>query len=116
MRVQGPENKLDFSNVVDVANAFATCAVEPGAKNEIFNCTRGQGRPILEAAEMIQARIGGAIETLPHDEFYPNRDTLCSDKLQEYTKWRPTVDIEQGIPAYLDWILEQPYIKAMPKF
>ena len=34
---------------------------------------RGQGRPILEAAEMIQARIGGAIETLPHDEFYPNQ-------------------------------------------
>jgi nucleoside-diphosphate-sugar epimerase len=116
MRVQGPENKLDFSNVIDVANAFATCAVNPHAKNEIFNCTRGQGRPILEAAEMIQSRIGGKILTLPHDEFYPNRDTLCSDKLQELTDWRPTVDIEQGIPEYLDWILEQPYIKAMPLY
>ena len=75
-----------------------------------------KGRPILEAAEMIQARIGGEIETLPHDEFYPNRDTLNSDKLQEYTSWRPSVDIEQGIPAYLDWVLEQPYIKNMPLY
>jgi len=116
MRVQGPENKLDFSNVLDVASAFAICATDPKTKNEIFNCTRGQGRPILEAAEMIQARIGGEIETLPHDEFYPNRDTLNSDKLQEYTSWRPTVDIEQGIPAYLDWILEQPYVKNMPLY
>lgn len=115
MRVQGPDNKLDFTNVLDVANAFAICATDPKTKNEIFNCTRGNGRTILEAAEMIQQRIGGKIETLPHDDFYPNRDTLNSYKLQAYTSWRPTIDIEQGIPAYLDWILEQPYMKAMSK-
>ena len=40
MRVQGPKNKLDFSNVLDVASAFAICATDPQTKNEIFNCTQ----------------------------------------------------------------------------
>ena len=110
LRVQGPDNKLDFSWVTDVASAFATAATHPACANEIFNCTRGKGRTILEAAEMVQARLGGKIVTLPHDDFYPNRDTLTSDKLKNMTGWNPQMDIDQGIPLYLNWLLEQPYI------
>ena len=110
LRVQGPDNKLDFSWVTDVASAFAIAATHPECANEIFNCTRGKGRTILEAAEMVQARLGGKIVTLPHDDFYPNRDTLTSDKLKNMTGWNPQMDIDQGIPLYLNWLLEQPYI------
>ena len=110
LRVQGPDNKLDFSWVTDVASAFATAATHPACANEIFNCTRGKGRTILEAAQMVQARLGGKIVTLPHDDFYPNRDTLTSDKLKNMTGWNPQMDIDQGIPLYLNWLLEQPYI------
>ena len=110
LRVQGPDNKLDFSWVTDVASAFATAATHPACANEIFNCTRGKGRTILEAAEMVQARLGGKIVTLPHDDFYPNRDTLTSDKLKNMTGWNPQMDIDQGIPLYLNWLLKQPYI------
>ena len=110
LRVQGPDNKLDFSWVTDVASAFATAATHPACANEIFNCTRGKGRTILEAAEMVQARLGGKIVTLPHDDFYPNRDTLTSDKLKNMTGWNPQMDIDQGIQLYLNWLLEQPYI------
>lgn len=116
LRVQGPDNKLDFSFVTDVGNAFATAATNPNCANEIFNCTRGNGRRIIEAAEMVQSKLGGTIKTLPHDEFYPNRDTLTSTKLTEYTGWKPKVDIEQGIPNYLDWLLEQPYVKTLPRY
>ena len=110
LKVQGPENKLDFSWVSDVANAFSIASVDKNCANEIFNCTRGKGRTILEAAEMVQARLGGKIVTLPHDDFYPNRDTLTSDKLKNMTGWNPQMDIDQGIPLYLNWLLEQPYI------
>ena len=110
LRVQGPDNKLDFSWVTDVASAFATAATHPACANEIFNCTRGKGRTILEDAEMVQARLGGKIVTLPHDDFYPNRDTLTSDKLKNMTGWNPQMDIDQGIPLYLNWLLKQPYI------
>tara|TARA_B100000989_G_scaffold74587_2_gene52664 strand:- start:48718 stop:49692 length:975 start_codon:yes stop_codon:yes gene_type:complete len=115
LRVQGPNNKLDFSWVEDVASAFATAALHKNCANEIFNCTRGSGRPIIEAAEIVQSRLGGKIKTLPHDSFYPNRDTLTSDKLKDCTNWNPTMDIDKGIPMYLDWLLQQPFIKELGK-
>ena len=116
LRVQGPDNKLDFSWVEDVASAFATAATHKNCANEIFNCTRGKGRTIMEAAEMVQARLGGSITTLPHDDFYPHRDTLTSNKLKNCTDWNPRMDIERGIPQYLDWLLEQPYTKKLPRY
>lgn len=116
IKVQGPDNRLDFSYVTDVASAFATAATHDACANQIFNCTRGNGRTIMEAALMVQERLGGDIETLPHDSFYPNRDTLTSDKLKNMTGWLPLIDIEKGIPLYLDWFLEQPHAKLLPRY
>jgi len=110
MEVNGPNNKLDFSWVDDVASAFATAATDPACANQIFNCTRGNGRKIIEAAELIQARIPSKILLKPHDEFYPNRDTLNSSRLREITSWNPTMNIDTGINLYLDWFLKQDYI------
>jgi UDP-glucose 4-epimerase len=110
VRVNGPDNRLDFSWVKDVASAFVTASLNPACANQIFNCTRGNGRKIIEAAELIQARIPSKIIAEPHDSFYPNRDTLNSNKLRELTNWNPTMDIEQGIPEYLNWFLKQSYI------
>ena len=62
------------------------------------------------AAELIQSRIPSEIIELPHDSFYPNRDTLDSSKLRTLTAWNPTMDIETGINLYLDWFLNQSYI------
>lgn len=109
MTVQGPDNKLDFSNVLDVAHYFAS-ATTSEIKNETFNCTRGNGRKIIEAAEIIKSKLGiGKIITKPHDDFYPNRDTLNSDKAKTMLNFNPTIDIDDGIPQYINWFLEQPF-------
>ena len=109
MTVQGPENKLDFSHVQDVAKYFAFATVKE-IKNETFNCTRGNGRKIIEAAEIIRSKLGtGDIITKPHDTFYPNRDTLNSDKAKSLLNFNPTIDIEEGIPRYINWFLNQPF-------
>ena len=109
MTVQGPNNKLDFSNVHDVAKYFCL-ATTSEIYNETFNCTRGYGRKIIEAAELIKSRLShGDIVTVPHDNFYPNRDTLNSDKAKSMFNWAPTVDIETGIPEYIDWFLKQKF-------
>lgn len=110
IKVNGPENRLDFSYVTDVASAFVTAVLDTGARNEIFNCTRNNGRRIIEAAEIIKQRIPSKIIVEPHDEFYPNRDTLDSSKMMTQTDWTPTVDIESGIPDYLDWFLQQEFL------
>ena len=109
MTVQGPNNKLDFSNVLDVAHYFSS-ATTSEIKNETFNCTRGNGRKIIEAAEIIKSKLGiGKIITKPHDDFYPNRDTLNSDKAKTMLNFNPTIDIDDGIPQYINWFLEQPF-------
>lgn len=110
IHVNGPDNRLDFSYVTDVAAAFVQATVHPAAANEIFNCTRGNGRTIIEAADLIALRLPATIIAQPHDAFYPNRDTLNSDKLKTVTGWNPVVDIEQGIDLYLDWFLDQEYL------
>jgi nucleoside-diphosphate-sugar epimerase len=111
--VNGPNNKLDFSWVTDVADAFFYAATDANTANEIYNCTRGNGRSILEAAELVRSRIPAEIECLEHDDFYPNRDTLDSGKLQTATPWKPRIDIEQGIPEYLDWLLAQEFVSKL---
>lgn len=110
MIVNGPDNRLDFSYVTDVASAFVIAVLHSQAANQIFNCTRNNGRKIIEAAEIIQQRIPSEIVIEPHDEFYPNRDTLNSTKMVQLTNWQPAVDIESGIPAYLDWFLQQDFL------
>jgi len=111
IQVQGPDNKLDFSNVLDVADAFVKATTMKEAKNKIFNCTRGNGRKIIEAAELVKQTLGkGRIITKPHDPFYPNRDTLDSDKIKNELGWNPTIDIEQGIPNYINWLMEQDFL------
>ena len=120
MTVQGPDNKLDFSNVLDVAQYFAL-ATTNNIRNETFNCTRGNGRKIIDAAEIIKDKLGiGQIVTQPHDTFYPNRDTLNSDKAKTMFNFNPDIDIEQGIPNYINWFLEQPFyfenLDINPKF
>tara|TARA_B100000497_G_C7684997_1_gene414985 strand:+ start:417 stop:1430 length:1014 start_codon:yes stop_codon:yes gene_type:complete len=109
MTVQGPDNKLDFSNVLDVAKYFSLAATNE-VTNETFNCTRGNGRKIIDATDIIQDKLGfGEIVTKPHDDFYPNRDTLNSDKAKTMFNFNPTIDIEEGIPNYINWFLGQPF-------
>lgn len=110
IHVHGADNRLDFSWVEDVASAFVQATLHENAANQIFNCTRGNGRKIIEAAEIVQQHVTSNIVTHPHDDFYPNRDTLNSNKLREYTDWNPTVDIETGIPEYMEWLLSQEYL------
>ena len=111
IQVQGPDNKLDFSWVEDVADAFALATLLPQSANQIFNCTRGYGRSIIEAAVLVKEKLGqGEIITKPHDPFYPSRDTLNSDKIKNLLGWVPKMDIEQGIPQYINWLLSQDYL------
>jgi UDP-glucose 4-epimerase len=110
INVNGATNRLDFSWVEDVASAFYHAATESNCANSIFNCTRGRGRTISEAAEIIQTIIPSTINALPHDNFYPNRDTLDSQLLQQVSDWRPAVDIETGIPDYVRWLMAQEFV------
>lgn len=108
--VDGNDNILDFTWVSEVGYAFALAATYPVAANEIYNSTRGNGRTVLEAAKIIQSIIPAEIIIDQQDGFYPLRGTLCSDKFRSLG-WNPTIDIEQGIPKYVEWFLKQDFVQ-----
>jgi len=101
--VNGLNNRLDFSWVEDVAEAFVRVSYKDNIINETFNCTRGYGRTILEAAKLVQQECGGELIEGEQDPLTSNRDTLNSDKLKKMTGWNPKVDIEEGIPRFIKW-------------
>ena len=103
--ITGDKSKLDFTYVTEVAEAFVQGALHKGATNMIFNCSRGRGRTIIEAARIVKDCIGVncKLNIKDVDGFYPSRDTLDSNRLKLITGWEPKIDIEYGIRKYISW-------------
>ena len=106
--ITGDKSKLDFTYVTEVAEAFVQGALHKGATNMIFNCSRGRGRSIVEAANLVKDYMGNKckLNIKESDSFYPSRDTLDNSKLQALTGWEPKIDIEEGIKKYVEWFKE----------
>ena len=107
--VNGVHSKLDFTDVSEVAEAFIHGALHKGAVNQIFNCSRGRGRTIVEAARIVKDCMGQfscKLNIKDSDSFYPTRDTLDNSKLKKITGWEPKIDIEYGIRKYISWFKE----------
>ena len=102
------KSKLDFTYVTEVAEAFVQGALHKGATNMIFNCSRGRGRSIVEAADLVKDYMGNncKLNIKESDSFYPSRDTLDSSRLKTLTGWKPKIDIEEGIKKYVEWFKE----------
>lgn len=106
--ITGDKSKLDFTYVTEVAEAFVQGALHKGATNMIFNCSRGRGRSIVEAANLVKDYMGNKckLNIKESDSFYPSRDTLNSTRLKILTGWKPKIDIEEGIKKYVEWFKE----------
>lgn len=101
--VHDPSTQLDFTWVEDTAEMLARAAITEQATNQTLNLSRGRGRTLLEAAELVQQQLGGKIVTRSSDGFYPRRGALHMGRTMGILDYVPKVDIEQGIPQYLDW-------------
>lgn len=99
------EGKIDFTYVEDAAQGFILAAFTPGAKNEIFNITRGEGRKIKEFVEILQTLISG-IKTVikPTDERRPNRGSLDISKAKTLLGYNPKYPLEEGLKKYIEYI------------
>ena len=81
LNVQGADEKLDFTNVRDVARGFVQAAVSENGKNETFNITNGNSRTLLELAECIRLHFPNLkVRISERDSFRPQRGTLSTQK------------------------------------
>jgi UDP-glucose 4-epimerase len=99
----GGASRIDFTHVTDVADGFSRALRTPAAANQVFNITRGNARSILDLANEIKKHYP-AVQFVekPSDTARPHRGTLSIEKARRLLGYDPRIDIEQGIPEYIN--------------
>lgn len=103
----GGRSKLDFTHVTDAADGFVRATLSEKSENRTYNITRGRGRSLREFAEIVAKCVPGTqIEEREAEVFRPERDALSIERASLDLGFAPKVDLEQGIPAYVDFVRE----------
>jgi nucleoside-diphosphate-sugar epimerase len=105
LRIEGDgREKLDFTYVDDLVDGVCRVVQRPEARNEIFNMTHGDARPILDLVDILRREVPGLdVEFIPRDHLTPVRGTLSIDKARELIGYAPSHPLEVGYRLYLDW-------------
>jgi nucleoside-diphosphate-sugar epimerase len=110
LKVNGGNERLDFTYVTDAANGIATAAISPDTYNTTYNITRGQAKTLLEAAELAVGIVGqGSIDVQFPDENFPSRGQLNMQRAHLDFGYTPEVNIEQGFQEYYEWLKNSIY-------
>jgi len=105
LKVNGPDEILDFTHVDDAAKGIAMAAVSDDASG-IYNITRSNPNlcSLLEAAELIVKIAGkGTIEVKGRDLAFPSRGRLSIARAHGHFGYEPTINIEEGFQRYYNW-------------
>ena len=105
-------DRIDFTFVKDTAHGFVLAALSEKAKNETFNITRGEGKSILDFANMLRNLYPDLIIVQkPQDDKRPNRGALDIRKAKKLLGYEPKYDLLSGVYEYVDFILKNGFLK-----
>lgn len=95
---------LDFTYIQDLIQGTTLIVDKEEAKNETFNLTYGEARPIGEMAEILENHFSGIkINYTPKDSLTPDRGTLNINKARNLLGYKPQFPIEEGYSRYIKW-------------
>lgn len=98
------DEALDFTHIDDLATGVASVVCNEVAYGETFNITRGRSRTVGEVVDVIKSVLPSAESVHgPPAELNPERGTLDITKARDLLGYDPQVDLEDGIPRYIDW-------------
>jgi len=113
LKVNGPDEVLDFTYVEDTAQGIVLAATLDQANGNIYNITRSEDRQwnLKDAADLaIQIAGQGSLEVAPRDLSFPKRGRLSIIKAQRDLGYTPQVNVEQGFQRYYDWYSQNPIL------
>ena len=102
MNLTASDESLDFTYIKDLIQGLTKC-IESNVENETFNLTYGQGRKVIDAANIIAPHFEAVVNRSNKAPDGPNRGTLDISKAVEMLGYRPEYPIELGIPEYIKW-------------
>ena len=105
LRVDGDgAERLDFTYIDDLVEGICMAIEQPEGRNQTFNLTYGQARPIKEVLEIVRKQFPEAeVEHVERDNLMPVRGTLSVDKAKRLLGYAPKNPIEVGFPKYIEW-------------
>jgi nucleoside-diphosphate-sugar epimerase len=111
LRVNGPDEVLDFTYVEDTAMGIVLAATKESANGNIYNITRSEQRQwnLKDAAELAIKIAGqGSLEVAPRDLSFPKRGRLDISRAVRELGYTPQVNVEQGFQRYYEWYSNNP--------
>jgi nucleoside-diphosphate-sugar epimerase len=112
LKVNGPDEVLDFTYVEDAASGIARLPIFPRSANQTYNITRSDDKltTLYEAAELAVKIAGkGSIVVNHRDLSFPKRGKLSIKKAQLDIDYQPQVGIEEGFQRYYEWFKQTTY-------
>jgi dTDP-L-rhamnose 4-epimerase len=107
------EQTRDFSFVEDVARSNLLAAETDKLDGLAVNIGSGRGTPIREIAEQLSDILKINIAPEINGEFRPGemRHLTSDTTIARSAGYKPTVDLNEGIGRYIDWICSQSDIR-----
>ena len=112
LKVNGPDEVLDFTYVDDASEGIVQAALSPNTANQIYNITRSSDRlwTLQDAAKLAISIAGnGDLIVGPRDLSFPKRGRLSIDKAIKDFGYSPKVNVEEGFRKYYDWLKNSSY-------
>jgi nucleoside-diphosphate-sugar epimerase len=113
LKVNGPDEVLDFTYVEDTAMGIALASTKDEANGNIYNITRSEQRQwnLKDAAELAIKIAGqGSLEVAPRDLSFPKRGRLDISRAVRELGYTPQVNVEEGFQRYYDWYSQNPIL------
>ena len=113
LKVNGPDEVLDFTYVEDTAQGIVLAATLDRANSNIYNITRSEQRQwsLKDAAELAISIAGkGDLIVADRDLSFPKRGRLSIMKAQRDLGYAPKVNVEHGFQRYYDWYSQNPIL------
>lgn len=110
LKVNGVNERLDFTFVDDVAHGIIAAALRSQSNNKIYNITRGHSCTLLDAANLVVGIVGrGNVEVRDRDPNFPSRGALNIAAARKDLDFDPQVDIEDGFRQYHEWLTQSQF-------
>ena len=105
IKIQGADEKLDFTYVDDLVNGIILSATKKDGINQTFNITRGKAEKLLTFVKILSSKINNIkYFVTKRDSFRPKRGTLSVRKANKLLGFKSKFSLKDGLNEYLDFL------------
>ena len=105
IKIQGKNEKLDFTYVEDLAKGSILAATSRKGINQIFNITHGKAETLYKFVKILSKHFKKLKYKIDkRDSFRPKRGTLSIKKAKKLLNYKPNYSLDKGIMKYLEFI------------